>query len=195
MNKENDRKYIEDDEIDLRELFKTLWDKKIFIVLFTFFVTMGSIVYVSSKNPIPIYQGNVMIEIGEIKNENGNISYFDNPNTLKNMTEKFNNVSVDVIKGTYNLLNITAKDSDKEKITNELLHSINFIIERHKNKIVMYDKYIMTKQVGEIVIDNNSINKPKKKLTVIVSFVTGFILSVFLVFFMQFFNSLKKEDN
>ena len=36
--------------------------------------------------------------------------------------------------------------------------------------------------------------KPKKKLIIVVAFVTGLILSVFLVFFMEFFKGLKEED-
>ena len=28
-------KYLQEDEIDLRELFKIIWDKKVFIVVFT----------------------------------------------------------------------------------------------------------------------------------------------------------------
>ena len=52
----------------------------------------------------------------------------------------------------------------------------------------------MTKQIGDIQIDNNPINKPKKLLIVVVSFVSGFILSIFLIFFMQFVNSIRKED-
>ncbi|WP_369122186.1 hypothetical protein [Arcobacter suis] len=43
-------------------------------------------------------------------------------------------------------------------------------------------------------MDDNSINKPKKTLIVVISFISGFILSIFLVFFMQFINSIRKED-
>lgn len=44
----NQQRYIEEDEIDLRELFLTLWKKKVFIVLLTFIVTVSSILYVNS---------------------------------------------------------------------------------------------------------------------------------------------------
>lgn len=30
-----ENRYIQEDEIDLRELFKIIWDKKFFIILFT----------------------------------------------------------------------------------------------------------------------------------------------------------------
>jgi uncharacterized protein involved in exopolysaccharide biosynthesis len=46
--------------------------------------------------------------------------------------------------------------------------------------------------VGDVQIEEEPI-KPKKALIIIVAFVTGFILSIFLVFFMQFVNSMKKE--
>ena len=45
---ENNQKIIQEDEIDLRELFLTLWKKKVFIVLLTFIVTVSSILYINS---------------------------------------------------------------------------------------------------------------------------------------------------
>jgi LPS O-antigen subunit length determinant protein (WzzB/FepE family) len=35
-------KYLQEDEIDLRELFKTIWDKRFFIIIFTFIITLIS---------------------------------------------------------------------------------------------------------------------------------------------------------
>ena len=46
--------------------------------------------------------------------------------------------------------------------------------------------------IGNIKESNHPI-KPKKKLIVIVAFVTGFILSIFLVFFIEFIRSEKEE--
>ena len=46
--------------------------------------------------------------------------------------------------------------------------------------------------VGDIQIEDEPI-RPKKALIVVASFVTGLILSIFLVFFMQFINSTKRE--
>lgn len=47
--------------------------------------------------------------------------------------------------------------------------------------------------VGEIQVDEDAI-KPKKALIIVVSFVTGFILSIFLVFFMSFIGNLKRGE-
>ena len=35
-------KILNEDEIDLRELFKTIWDKRFFIIIFTFIITLIS---------------------------------------------------------------------------------------------------------------------------------------------------------
>ncbi len=47
--------------------------------------------------------------------------------------------------------------------------------------------------VGELQINDNPV-KPKKALIIVVAFVTGFILSIFIVFFMQFIDNLKRDE-
>jgi uncharacterized protein involved in exopolysaccharide biosynthesis len=48
--------------------------------------------------------------------------------------------------------------------------------------------------VGEYIAKDYPI-KPKKRLIVTVAFVTGFILSIFLVFFIEFIKGFKEEEN
>ena len=45
------KEYIED-EIDLKELFQVIWNKKIFIIVFTLFITIVSGFYIYSKRAI-----------------------------------------------------------------------------------------------------------------------------------------------
>jgi uncharacterized protein involved in exopolysaccharide biosynthesis len=45
----NNQICYEEDEIDLRELFATIWKYKLFLVIFTFFVALGALVYTLSK--------------------------------------------------------------------------------------------------------------------------------------------------
>lgn len=47
--------------------------------------------------------------------------------------------------------------------------------------------------IGEIEVLENPI-KPKKKLIIIVAFITSFILAVFLVFFLEFIKSYRLEE-
>lgn len=189
-----DREYIQEDEIDLRELFKTIWEKKLFVILFTSIVTLVAIIYVLVKNPIPIYQGKAFLEIGKIQSQTFGQSLFDNPTDLAQILSIEYKVEASIPKATISLLEITSKNENKEKIQNNIKDAVAFIINKHIEKAKFYENVIMTKQIGNIVIDNNPINKPKKLLIVAVSFVSGFILSIFLVFFMQFVNSIRKED-
>ncbi|TLP37793.1 Wzz/FepE/Etk N-terminal domain-containing protein [Arcobacter arenosus] len=109
-----------------------------------------------------------------------------------------------------NLLNIDVKDLElqKENYKNDNIRKLEIDlninipkkIEDLKNSINL-EKLKLTNSsvknseiVGDIQINDYPI-KPKKKSIVIVAFVTGFILSIFLVFFIQFIKSFKKEDD
>jgi capsular polysaccharide biosynthesis protein len=187
------------EEIDLRELFKTIWDKRIFILVFTSALTLISVIYVYFKNPVPIYQGKAYIEIGQIQSQNFGQSFLDTSANLseilnlefpvKTSTLKKSNTLSDII----SILEITSNEKDKQIIKNNLKSSVEFVLNRHKEKAKFYENVIMSKQIGDITISDQAINKPKKTLIVVVSFVTGFILSIFLVFFMQFVNGIRKE--
>lgn len=192
---EQNKQYIEEDEIDLREVWKTIVKRKWFIIIFTSIVTIIALIYTYTKNPTPIYSGNMMIEIGEVRSEGTNLETIDNVNNLKNILEKKYSVSVTVPKRTNNLIVISSSNEDKKLIKDNILSSLDFIIKRHQLKIELFDKYIMTKQLGKLTISNTPINIPKKKLIVTVAFVTGFILSIFLVFFMQFVQGFKEEKD
>lgn len=50
-----------------------------------------------------------------------------------------------------------------------------------------------TRLVGDYIV-NEYPTKPKKALIIVVAFITGFILSIFIVFFMQFINNFRKEN-
>ena len=186
--------YIEEEEIDLRELFKIIWQSKKFIILFTFVITLLSVIYVLFKNPIPIYKGTLLVEIGEIKT-NDSIFPIDNPNNLKYIleAEAEAEAEVSIPKKTNKLIQINVKDISKEQIENRINTLYKKLIERQNNKIKMYKDYIPTKKIGNIFIDKKVINQPKKKLIVAVSFITAFIVSIFLVFFIQFIKSFNEK--
>ena len=193
---ENNQKIIQEDEIDLRELFLTLWKKKVFIVLFTFIVTVSSILYVNFKPYEPVYQGKLLVEIGEVFNKNNDSQLIDYPgNLVKIIEENLNGLSSSIPRNTNNLIELTASNKNKSDIKNTLTSAYDFIINRHNDKTKLYDKFTNTKKVGDISIGNEPINKPKKKLIFAVSFVTGFILSIFLVFFVEFVRSFKDKND
>ena len=307
-----ENRYIQEDEIDLRELFKIIWDKKIFIILFTLAITVLATVYAYSKTPI--YEAKALLEIGEYKKnpvddavaleKKLSTIFIDMEKNLKDKTSEISNISV--VKGLKNFLEIKSESTSNEEAKNEILKVLTFVQNEHekilddvkkqkemelrnidlqisdiKSKSVdLIDKKIenniknlksleeQLKQIDENLkkIDTlnpslaalklmekrditNSINtitiqnfeleskkdelltttlykleeskkiielsllphnykntqivgeimtndfptKPKKSLIVAVAFVTGFIISIFLVFFIQFIQGIRKE--
>ena len=192
----NQQRYIEEDEIDLRELFLTLWKKKVFIVLLTFLVTVSSILYVNFKPYEPVYQGKLLVEIGEVFNKNNDSKLIDYPeNLVKIIEENLSGLISSIPRNTNNLIELSVSSKNKSDIKDTLTSAYDFIVNRHNEKTKLYEKFTHTKKVGDINIGNEPINKPKKKLIIAVSFVTGFILSIFLVFFMEFIRSFKNKND
>lgn len=335
------QKYLQEDEIDLKELFKTIWSYKKFILIFTFIVTVLSIIYVSLKTPI--YQVKSVIKMGSIadvpledsnileKNirvifglDNNSFSIKEDEgivtgiNIIKNATsllevttEAFTNekailkqhevleylqdeykykIDEFIFKTNLNIKNLEGQikyinevkkvqkeenidflnrvdlvlienklNFNKEKLSQYQENINNILKKRSSNdtqnmlsamEILNYQSLILSLQnqienlnkekqnilvdkipnikreleyniknevedilnrieleklkltnkiaknsevVGSILVNEHPI-KPKKSLIVVVSFVTGFILSIFLVFFIQFINNIKKEE-
>ena len=308
-----ENKPLEEDEIDLKELFKTIWAKKIFIVIFTLVVTILAGFYAYSKTPI--YEAKALLEIGEYKKnpvddavaleKKLSTIFIDMEKNLKDKTSEISNISV--VKGLKNFLEIKSESTSNEEAKNEILKVLTFVQNEHEKilddvkkqkemelrnidlqisdikskSVALIDKKIenniknlksleeQLKQVDENLkkIDTlnpslaalklmekrditNSINtitiqnfeleskkdelltttlykleeskqiaeslllshnykntqivgeimtndfptKPKKSLIVAVAFVTGFIISIFLVFFIQFIQGIRKES-
>ncbi|WP_419678370.1 Wzz/FepE/Etk N-terminal domain-containing protein [Aliarcobacter lanthieri] len=318
-------KYIQEDEIDLKELFKIIWDYKKFILIFTAIFTILSIIYVSIKTPI--YEVKSLIEIGSYKIEKQDkdgfkiieMNYIDDADHLSKRlstifidlrehieNKEFDITKINTVKGMKNFIEISSESISNANAIEGLNEVIEYIRSEHskllddvkeknefdvknisltiknikEDKLVNIDKKIdlynqnilnleeQMKSVEEtlkninkldpsisalklmekrdilnVIIENKSnlydliekkenlinveINKlldrkkilealslphnlknselvgsvlvneypvkPKKSLIVVVAFVTGFILSIFLVFFMQFIKSLKKQ--
>ncbi|EDM23200.1 Wzz/FepE/Etk N-terminal domain-containing protein [Caminibacter mediatlanticus] len=263
----------EEDEIDLKDLIKTILRYKKFIFIFTFFITFLAGLYVYFKKPI--YEIKANLQAGYINkwNEDRIIKeYFYNPNALivyikntydnsKNDKIKYPKVFVSLVKNTKDILNIKIDDFSNERAINYLNEILKDINSKENAKIDMYKKIInqkikilqeskkqllinkqnylnkiksindsqiisnllqaiadiqkqvlsinekiinlksqlsplniiKTQIIGKIEKSNKPV-KPKKTLIIIVAFITGLILSIFLVFFIEFIRSLKEED-
>lgn len=187
--------HIREDEIDLRELFLTLWEKKIFITIFTLVTTTLVGIYALMQNPTPIYEGKLYLEIGKIHDKNFAPVLIENPNNLSRVLNLELGVQSNTSKGTSNIIEVSFLNEDKELIKNKLESARDFTISKHMEETSFYTKAIMTKQIGGgISILDEAVNKPKKMLMLSVGFVTGFTLSIFLVFFMQFIRGFKTTN-
>ncbi len=98
---------------------------------------------------------------------------------ILDLQRKKENISTDKLKNLDYKLNVTL---------NEKIKDLEF-----KIKTLQFQKernILNTSLLGDYSISKNPI-KPKKSLIVIISFVIGLILSIFLVFFMHFIKGLK----
>ena len=142
-------KYLQEDEIDLRELFKTILDKKVFIVIFTLVITILAAIYAYNKTPI--YEAKALVEIGEYK-QNNPISgtgitktsiddaailekklttlYVD---MLKNIDDRTSEItSIALAKGLKNFLEIKSEATSNEEAKNEILKVLTFVQVEHE---------------------------------------------------------------
>ena len=142
-------KYLQEDEIDLRELFKTILDKKVFIVIFTLVITILAAIYAYNKTPI--YEAKALVEIGEYK-QNNPISgtgitktsiddaailekklttlYVDMEKNLKDKTSEISNIAI--VKGLKNFLEIKSEATSNEDAKNEILKVLRFVQGEHE---------------------------------------------------------------
>lgn len=92
--------------------------------------------------------------------------------------------------------NLVEQNFELENKKNNLYTSLHNLEETRQSTelLLLPYNYKNTQLVGEITTNNSPI-KPKKSLIVAVAFVSGFILSIFLVFFIQFIKSPKEETN
>jgi capsular polysaccharide biosynthesis protein len=81
----------------------------------------------------------------------------------------------------------------KENINNIQIKNLEEKIETIKFSI-SEQNISNTRLVGDYIVKEYP-SKPKKSLIIVVAFVTGFILSIFMVFFMQFISAFRKEEN
>ena len=97
---------------------------------------------------------------------------------------------------TNSINTITIQNFELESKKDELLTTSLYNLEENKKIIelsLLPHNYKNTQIVGEIMT-NDFPAKPKKYLIVAVAVVTGFILSIFLVFVIQFIQGTKKES-
>ncbi len=199
MNQE--QQLIEQNTVDIRDLFTILKRRKKLILLITGLFILLAIIYISVAKPI--YSGSVTLEVGQVADEQFSdgkysslaIRNLDNVKNLKSIINKKFGINTSIPKDT-TLLNYTVVNSNKVIIKNKLTEAVNYTINRHKEKAKLYSgttsKISMTQMVGDINIKDKAI-KPKKKLIVIIAFITGLMLSIFLSFFLEFIRSIKKR--
>ncbi len=134
------------------------------------------------------------IQIEDLMTKKKNI----NDITIKDLQLQIENIKNITIPNLHREKEITISDTKRK-----LQHAINVDLVSKKtqlNEKIMKLKYNLTEQnvkncdiVGDYVVHDYAV-KPKKKLIVVVAFITGLILSIFLVFFLNFIRNESSES-
>ena len=165
------KEQIIEDEIDLRELFKTIVEKKYFILVFTLIITILAIVYVKIKTPI--YEAKAVIEIGSYKTETNEVKVVDNLNEFskklstifidlrKNDREKESEITnISISKGMKNYIEIVS-----EAISNDLaIKEINSVLSFTKDEHGKFLNDVIEKNRIEISNIDNSIKNLQEQV-------------------------------
>jgi uncharacterized protein involved in exopolysaccharide biosynthesis len=197
---------IENDEINLSELLITVFKYKLLIILIIMITTVGGIVY--SWTVKPVYEGTVLLEIGEVitNGDNSIIKPLENTNDLIQLLSKtylssendaieFNSLSSTIF------VQISYAHNNKQIIQKKLKEISQFVIKRHEDKANFLKKanFIIrpTMISSTINISKTPIKPNNKSLIVVISFFTGLILSLFVISTIEFFNRhrLLKQKN
>ena len=117
----------------------------------------------------------------------------DNKKIIKNYQNKILQISKEdaALAGIYSI-EISRKQTEINSFENKI-----FALKNQINDIELSlsaSNIKSSRTIGEALILDHPI-KPKKKLIVVVAFITGLMLSVFLAFFLEFIGGMKKEED
>ncbi|RXJ89970.1 hypothetical protein CRU87_07775 [Aliarcobacter trophiarum LMG 25534] len=143
-------RYLEEDEIDLRELFKIIWEKKVFIIVFTFIITVIAAIYAYSKTPI--YEVKSIVRIGYIGEQ-----LLENSNIIERKLKVIFNVDnpqdfdeglvtkISAIKNVQNFLELTTEAISNEEALKKNKEVLEFLQNEYKYKI---DEFILKTNIN-----------------------------------------------
>ena len=138
----NTNQHIQEDEIDLKELFQVIWNYKIFILFFTAIVTLSSIVYTLTITPIYEVKSVVRIGfIGENLVEEPKILeqklrlVFDVANNHKSLQEKAWVSDISIIKGVDDFLQISTQSYSNDLALEKNKEVVAFLQNEYKYQI------------------------------------------------------------
>lgn len=156
-----------DDEIDLRELWKTIVKRKKMIVLVTGLVTCGAIIYALVKTPI--YEVKAVVDIGSYSNvllepsvtlvKKVEVKYIDN----RDKEKKTELTKVSLLKGSTDLVELVVSAPSNEEAIQEVSTIVNEIKQRHEERLEDYLSLIHQK-IDNLQGQKDELEGEKKEL-------------------------------
>ncbi len=138
-----------EDEIDLRELLKTIMDRKLFIIVFTSIITIGAIIWAFTRTPIYEVKSNIQIGfIGKnlianpetlIKTANLVFHVGEKISTKKKFVSKVSSIST--VKKLKNFVEIKTQAISNDEALKKNKEVVTYIKNRYKSKI---DQFILS---------------------------------------------------
>lgn len=173
MNNKNE--VFQNDEIDLKELWKIVIKRKKVVFLVTTGVLLVGIVYAFVQRPI--YEVKAIVEIGSYSTNTIsalNTTFLESPQNLikrldviyidnKNVKDIGSLKKVDLVKGTQNLIEVIATANSNEDATQRLNLIVDEICSRHKSILESYIALIkikmknLEKQQEDIVLEKQAL--------------------------------------
>lgn len=150
---------VKEDEIHLNEIFRTVWNNRLFIIFFTLAITIVSIIYVVFKTPT--YEAKAILKIGEYKVLNDNfISKVQKLDNASELSAELRVLFIDLLKNNKEkvteIKNISVLKKQKDFLT-ITAHSVsNELAKKEIEKIVMYITNLHKKDLDEL-IENRSL--------------------------------------
>jgi LPS O-antigen subunit length determinant protein (WzzB/FepE family) len=180
-----------EDEIDLKELVKTLWEKKGFIILFTLSVAVLSVIYVLLASRI--YEPKAVVEIGYItKVDNTGVSKRELVDDPQRLVQELNIVFIDALsreekenkpiiksieipsKKNSQLIEIVAQAESNDLGVKKIKEVISYIKNRHEPIVSGYNEGISLK-IASLKRDIDTIkNKTIKKIDDEITFLKSY---------------------
>ncbi len=164
-----ENQYIEN-EIDLKELFNAIWQKRLFIAIFTIVVTICAVVYAYNKTPI--YEVKSIIEIGFIDNQNKGISekqFLEDPSVLEEKLNVIFNVNdKDINNDPYNgiISSISQVKTVKNFIEIKTEAVSNEIAKEKIKEILEYTKNLYNPKIQQyLTLANTDISNTEKEIS------------------------------
>lgn len=174
----------QDDEIDLFELFQTLWQQKWLILASTLIAPLFAFVFTVSQPVKPdMFQGKALIEIGAYASHDGVIHTIERTQDLALIIRQQLNVHANVPNTSVKLLEIQTSSIDQEESAEKLQEAIDFVLDRHEKftSNQLKENVIQpTQVVGQTSVDRVLPKEDKLKLILAVAFVLGGMLGVFM---------------
>jgi len=159
---------MEEDEIDLRELWKTLMNRKLFIIIFTSIVTIGAVIWAMTRTPIYEVKSNVQIGfIGKdliadpdtlVKTANLVFNVEDKISTKEEFISEVSSIST--YKKLKNFIEIKTQAISNDEALAKNREVVSYIQNKYKSKI---DQYILNNNIKSIQIQIKNLENLETK--------------------------------